>query len=144
MFKWLWVEGGKADRKIEATKSDFSPSESKYFLTPKSFWCNCWKFLLLCSTTWSEILTPVKEEPLELRFGENLIHLRWLYLYFLCEYTVTFSVAFLFRNLKSHLVVEDGYLFLSCVTQISSVWFGLLAWTRPQEHITSLFSVFWV
>lgn len=109
---------GKADMRTETTKSDFSPSESKYFLTPSLFWCHCWKFVLLCSTTWSEILTPVKEEPSGLRFGGKLTDLHWLYLYFLCEYSVTFSVAFLFRNLKIHLVVEDGYWFLSCVTQI--------------------------
>lgn len=29
----------------------------------------------------------------------------------------TFSVAFLLKNLKIYLVVEDGYRFLSCVTQ---------------------------
>lgn len=83
--------------RIEATKSDFSPSESTYFLLPSL--SDALLKSLFGSTTWNEKLIPVKKEPLELRFGEKLIYLGWLYFYFLCEYNVTFSVAFLFGNL---------------------------------------------
>lgn len=57
---------------------------------------------LFCLATWSKILTPVKKEPLELRFWKKLIHLAWLYLNFLSEYDVTF----LFKNLKTYLAVQ--------------------------------------
>lgn len=69
---------------------------------------------LFCLATWCKILTSVKKEPLELRFWKKLIHLAWLYLYFLCEYNVTF----LFKNLKTHLVVEGKTWFLACVTEV--------------------------
>lgn len=90
---------------------------------------------LFCLATWCKILTSVKKEPLELRFWKKLIHLAWLYLYFLCEYNVTF----LFKNLKTHLVVEGKTWFLACVTEVCLQHVNLCTWKRPEEQSPSFF-----
>lgn len=47
---------------------------------------------LFCLATWSKILTPVKKEPLNLKFWKKLIHLAWLSCIFCVN--ITFSVVF--------------------------------------------------